>query len=506
MNRIGRRKFIRNSTALVFGAAGISRAEERYREFLRDINQAVVFTIANRTTSDYELDLARQASSDVLIRGWFKWGTTKPSRELQPLPGKAHAFGALFGGGVTCSAVYDTENGITREQLLDMATRGADGELVDAWGRPGVRHGSLSSPAYLDYLFRWCREQIDLGADYLFMDEHNAALSAKEGFDDHSLADFRSYLRTECPDCTFDSRESLRAQGNNALLPYWRRFRTWRDDRAWKSLTDRIRVYAKQHNREVLISANGLAKYVDLQVLGIWTKWAAKDGHIDVSENLLPYWQTLVEKGRALAGRRVPVVLFHDWGQGNPPFKWLSVSQSEREVWMRTRGAEIYAAGAFFAFPVIGPFGCDSGKDGTISVMAEQAAFYKANRDLYLNAEFLGANTVQSATPDLSLAVWSKPDSHAVIVHVVNRNVVNGVLKPRRDVVATLPLDRVPTQASVISPDFRGERPVRCRIADGRLNLELGELNAYSVAILRYQEEIGLGRLHDQFISATSPK
>jgi hypothetical protein len=173
------------------------------------------------------------------------------------------------------------------------------------------------------------------------------------------------------------------------------------------------------------------------------------------------------------------------------------VSPSEREVWMRTRGAEIYAAGAFYAFPVIWPFGCDSGKDGTISLMAEQATFYKAHRDLYLNAEFLGAGNVQSATPDLSFAVWSKPDSHSVILHVINRNVVNGVLKPRKNVVARLPLDRVPTQATAISPDFPGRSTLKCRIADGCLNLELGELNAYTVPILRYQEEIGLGRLHD---------
>ena len=70
---------------------------------------------------------------------------------------------------------------------------------MDAWDTPGLRHGSLSSPAYLDYLFRWCREQIDAGADYLFMDETGAALSEKEGYDDHSLADFRSYLTRDCP-------------------------------------------------------------------------------------------------------------------------------------------------------------------------------------------------------------------------------------------------------------------------------------------------------------------
>ncbi len=513
---------------LILAAAGIARGEDvqrgvqRYRELLHDINRAVVFTIANRTTSDYELDLARRAGSDVLIRGWFKWGETKPFSQLQPLAEKAHQFGALFGGGITCSALYDKENGITHAQLLDMATRGADGQLVDAWNRPGIRHGSLSSPAYLDYLFRWCREEIDAGADYLFMDENGAALSPKEGYDDRSLADFRYYLRKECPRtrgwppadtrwhdqfkidlrdravcpdgtmASFDYREYLRANRlirnpkNNPLLPLWRQFRPWRDDRAWKTLTDRIRAYANEHHREVLISANGLARYVDLQVLGIWKKWNTKDGHIDLSENQLPYWHSLVESGRALAGKRVPVVLFHDWGMGTPPFKWLAVPPSDREVWMRTRGAEIYAAGAFFAFPVIGPFGCDSGKDGTISVIAQQAAFYKAHRDLYLNADFLTSEGLSSETPNLSLALWSIRNSNAIVLHIINRNVVNGVLNPQKNVNLAVPLDRAPSRVSLLSPDFKGERRGKARLSGGRLEVALGNLDAYTIAILRY--------------------
>ena len=481
--------------------------------YSRDINQAVVFTISEFSDSDYSIDLARRAGSDLLIRGWFKWGQARRTQELPALTGKVHEFGALFGGGITCSALYDTENGITREQLLDMATRGTDGQLVDAWDRPGIRHGSLSSPAYLEYLLRWCREQINAGVDYLFMDENTAALSRKEGYDDHSLADFRHYLLEECPlarGCgidgaiaSFDYRTYLRKQGlldspnKGAMAPLWQQFRKWRDDRAWKALTDRIRAYAKERQREVLISANGLAKYVDLQVLGIWRKWATKDGHIDLSENQLPYWHSLVEDGRALAGKRVPVVLFHDWGMGTPPFPWLAVPPADREVWMRTRGAEIYAAGAFFAFPVHGPFGCDAGKDGTLPVIARQTAFYHAHRDVYLDADYLGSEPLRSETPNLSLAAWSRHTPRAVLLHVVNRNVVNGELNRQRAVTVSLPLDGAPTQVSVLSPDFQGERPAKCKVSGGRVEVVLGDLDAYAVAILRYDNEVDFSRLRD---------
>jgi hypothetical protein len=356
----------------------------------------------------------------VLVRGWFKWNKAPNFSSYRPVVEKVHGWGGLFGGGITCSALYDTENGITREQLLDMATRGTDGNLVNAWDNKGIRHGSLSSPSYRDYLFRWCRDQIDAGADYLFMDEHTAALSHKEGYDDYSLSDFRRYLLEEyhicrgwmpndsrwtekmkinlakpeiCPGGTmssFDYRGYLRVNGwlekpdqpANLLNGAWSQFRQWRDDRVWKGLTERIRTYGREKGRTILISANGLARYVDLQVLGVWGQWSTQAGHIDLSENKIAYWRSQVQKGRDLAGARVPVVLFHDWGFGNPPFPWLAVPPAERAIWMRTGGAEIYAAGAFFAFPVLGPFGCDAKKDGTLPVISQQAAFYRQHREL----------------------------------------------------------------------------------------------------------------------------
>ena len=68
------------------------------------------------------------------------------------------------------------------------------GELIDAWGERNCRHGTLSNPAYREFLLSSCKKQIDAGADVLFMDEINAALQADEGFDDYSIADFRQFL------------------------------------------------------------------------------------------------------------------------------------------------------------------------------------------------------------------------------------------------------------------------------------------------------------------------
>ncbi len=492
-----------------------------------DIRDAIIYTMGERTSSEYSLALHRKAGSDMIVRGWFKWAQAPPVHEWAAIPGRAHEFGALFGGGITCSALYDTENGITREQLLDMATRAPNGELVDAWDQPGTRHGSLSCPAYIDYLFRWCREQIDAGVDYLFMDEHTAALSRLEGYDDYSLRDFRHFLlevsddtrdwadrdsrwiselnvplddHTVCPSGgmdSFDYREYLRLKGlldvptsaANRMGTQWSRFRAWRDDRAWKALTDRIRAYAAEKGRPVLISANGLAKYVDLQVLGVWGQWAVKDGHIELSDNQLPYWRSLVTRGRRLAGSDVPVVLFHDWGFGDPPFPWLAVAPSEREVWMRTRGAEIYAAGAIFAYPVLGPFNCDAARDGTFSTIARQTAFIKRNRDLYQESDWLGSDGIDSDPSHLSLAAWWNEGRGTLVIHVINRNVRDGALIPAQNVTLRTPLTELPTDPRVISPDFDGERAADCKATKDGIEISFGPLDAYSIVLLKYEKQ-----------------
>lgn len=535
----------------------------RRREPVRDINEAVVFTVNEFTASDDAVALARKVGSDVLIRGWFKWAQAPPVQTYRDIPAKVHQIGALFGGGITCSALYDNENGIAQAQLLDMATRGPAGQLIDAWDTPDIRHGSLSSPAYLDYLFRWCREQMDAGANYLFMDEHTAALSGLEGYDDHSLSDFRRYLLRDCPQTrgwtphdprwmselkidlrdpqicptgnmeSFNYRAYLKAKGcldnptgaNNTFSVLWHQFRAHRDDRAWKTLTDRIRAYAREKGRTVLISANGIAKYVDLQVLGVWGQWVTKDGHIDLTQSQLPYWRSLVMRGQesvrdsgvraasnvartplnlrmsVTAERRVPVVLFHDWGFGDPPFPWLAVPPSEREVWMRTRGAEIYAAGGFFAFPVLGPFGCDAGRDGTLPTIAKQTRFYQTHRDLYLRGRYLGSEPLRSvgAVSErlLSLAAWWSDQPRALLLHVINRNLKEGRLLSQKNVGIEVPVNKIPQKVTVISPDWEGERPAICRKTGNGVEVTLTDLEAYAVVLLHYTDDVDLHRVKD---------
>ncbi|MCX6898490.1 MAG: hypothetical protein NT105_07300 [Verrucomicrobia bacterium] len=448
----------------------------RRQQPVTDIRDAVVYTVHETMDADYGIRAGAKAGSDCWIRAWFKWNQARDYAAMAHLVPKAHALGALFGGGITCSALYHGENGLTETQVLDMATRGPDGKLVDAWAERNCRHGTLSNPAYLEYLLSWCRRQIDAGADYLFMDEINAALQANEGFDDYSLRDYRAWLEKR--------GLSFKPPAPGKPPVEWHAFRRDRDDRAWKWLTDAIRSYAASKGRCVLISGNGLARYVDLQVLGVWGLWRVKDGAVDLSENQIIDWASTVAAGRALAGKRVPVVFFHDWGFNG--FPWMEVPPPNRELWIRVRGAEIYAAGAFFAFPVHGPMGNDALRDGTIHEVARQTAFYQRNKALYLDARLLGFEPIETNAPLLSTALWRRDGPPALLLHVINRQAKDTKPVRRANVEITLPTANAPKAVRIVSPDWDGEQQGETRIKNGRVVVTLPSLDAYAVAILDY--------------------
>ena len=498
-------------------------AELRRKRPVDDINDAIVYTVNEHIHSPYGIMLARKVGSDVLIRAWFKWGNAPNWSRYSRFVDEAHKLGALFGGGTTCSALYHGENGLSEKEVIDMATRNPYGRLVDAWGVPNCRHGTLSNPRYVNYILNWCFKQIDAGADYLFMDEINAALRENEGYDDYSIRDFREYLlrkycegegwrkddarwvkrfgvdfndRRMCPDgtmATFNYRAYLQNRGfadrplsrRNPFRDDWTRFRHERDLRAWKRMTDEIREYARKKGRRVFISANGLAKFVDLQVLGVWGLWRLKDGSVDLSQSQVRDWWDTIRQGWFIAGRKVPVVFFHDWGFGG--FPWMRVSPSDRELWMRVRGAEIYAAGGFFAFPILGPFGCDALRDGTIREVARQTAFYQRHRDLYLKAMPISFDAVKTDAPLLSTALWIRRKPPALLVHIINRKTVNWQLQKRHDIALEIPTPVLPKRTTVVSPDDVSKGVQVERIGE-QLRLRLTELVAYSVIVLEYSE------------------
>lgn len=486
------------------------------------LDETIVYTVHETLHDRRAVDIARQVPTDVAIRAWFKWHNAPDWAKLAWQVPLLHERGTLFGGGITCSALYDNENGLPRERWLDMATRGTAGELLDAWDQPGCRHGTLSNPRYIEYLLSWCTRQIDQGADYLFMDEINAALGVNEGFDDYALADFRAYLldrygregwtptdrrwterfgidlanRAIAANGSmrdFSYREYLRTKDlvkcpltpGNPLAADWHAFRFHRDERAWKQLADDIRAYAKRQGRTVYLSGNGLARHVDLQVLGVWGDWLVKNDRVDLEPSQLERWRSTVAAGRSLAGRRVPVVFFHDWGFGG--FPWIKVPAGDRRLWLRVRAPEIYAAGAIFAFPVQGPMGNDAQADGTLPDIIRLARFFRQYKDLFLKGTLLGFAQATSPQPHVGLALWEDRAQSRLMVHVINRQVAEG--RPaRRPITIELPVSVAPRAVEVVSPEGESREPASCRVEQDKLRVELPVVDAYCAVLLRFDE------------------
>ncbi len=423
-----------------------------------------LFTINEFDNDPTALQLSTEVPSQDWVRAWFKWANAPDLKGLGYMVKLAHQHGALFGGGVTCSALYPHENGITTAQFMDMTTRDPYGHLykvANSW-----YHGSLENPAYRRYVLKWAEQQIDAGVDTLFMDEVNGAYSTHEGFDPYGLAAFRAYLirryvqgqhwsiadprwtsqfhidfddAAECPDhtmSTFDYAAYLTkngwadhpSQGANPLAPIWgepnaiigNSYSANRNNKVWHYWVTHIRAYAKAHHRRVWIAANGLNRWVDYQIIGCpWNMPFDAGNHFLCTGSNLPYWRAATIQSRKLmGGRNVPIMTFHDWGVGMP---WMNLTSAERVAWLNAYAPEVFAAGLFFAYPVHGPFGCDAAANGTLATIQKQARFVLSIAPLLHHVEWQDqAASRYSGTAET--VIEGQPAQRRLIIHLINRD------------------------------------------------------------------------------------
>ena len=468
--------------------------------------------------------LAASVPSDLLMRGWFKWEKARDYQAEKFLIPIAKARGGSFGGGTTVSALYRGENGLTPAEWRKLATRDPFGHIIPAWNDKHVAHGALSDEAYLEFVLKWCYQQIDAGVDNLFMDEVEAAYSQFEGFDDAAMAKFAAWLtrkycdgqgwkaddprwkeklgidltnREVCPDGTiksFNYRGYLAAHDfaadpyaeDNPLKPEFGQpgsgedtFWGWRNDWAWKYLCDHIRAYSKQKNREVLITANGLHKYVDYQVYGFWIEWAGERKHVSTNAVYLRKYRNAVQTGCDLAGKKVPVVFFHDWGFDGFPFSELP--PADRIRWMKVYAPEIQAAGGIFVWPVniAGP--------EDLPVMKQYIAWYDAHRSLFHGGEAIPTRQIIVSNPNVANALWEFPAEKKRVVHLINHNYDRDIV-PVTGITVTLPSGRKPLSATWASPEIGADKPLEFTFADNAVTIKPPRIEGYGAIVLAYDE------------------
>jgi hypothetical protein len=62
-------------------------------------------------------------------------------------------------------------------------------------------------------------------------------------------------------------------------------------------------------------------------------------------------------------------------------------------------------ADGFFAFPVHGPFGNDARQNGTAAEIVRQRRFYHEHQNLYLDADLLGFESLETSQSALSVGL-----------------------------------------------------------------------------------------------------
>lgn len=521
----------RGIMAIVTAAALASSAQAQE---VCDIAKATVFSVNEYVNNKDGLDLALSVPSEVLIRPWFRWRNAANYEKDAWVIAEAHKRGVNFGGGVTISAIYRGENGISEETFLDYATRDPHGKPYPAFGDADYFHGAIANKKYLDYALSWAKKQIDAGADNFFMDEVNGAYGILEGFDDYGLAGFREWLirryceeqrwsvndprwaeqfriplddKTVCPDGTirsFDYRAYLQRFGwadkpdhkDNPLRREWgwpgdmRIGKTYcghRRETAWQYQCDSLREHARAKGRRIWIAANGLNRHVDFQIQNLWRNvLPKKDGRLDCSMSRLAEFRGHVERSRFLLKKDVPVVIFHDWGKGFP--WWDDLTGPERKLWMRLYAPEIYAAGAWFAFPVHGPFGDDCRKDDSLGEIKKMTEYYRRESDLYHGAKWLSARAVKLDREGIACAATCRPDKGRLMVHLINHDVDAARMAPVpiANLKVRLPRLGAVRSVSIASPDLPGRVAGQAAEADGQTTICVPALEAYDVVVIEY--------------------
>ncbi len=492
---------------------------------------------------------------DVNMRAWGKWDRQGLAAvDYNSAYIKAcQAKGILFIGGGTMSALYEDE-AADHAQFLDWATRDAAGGLVPQ-GQPPFYRGSLANPSYRAHLIAFLKIQIDLGVDGLFLDELNGIYSGaerwnyngNEGFDDYFLKDFNLYLMNKYPDYTwrdwstrfgmtqdniirrdvpytdlernFDYRKYLKRMGfsddprntGNPLAREWGYIVGNRHDIHDESFCGKyLRLYIKDiilslreyaratHNKEILITSNGIMPHTDFNSLGLYG-WnpdepgnpagadyvPVQSGHLNGSKSLKDVYLRMLAKSRDCSGN-VPLVMFMDW-----PTEMINgyynLPRAEKEDFWRIYAAEACACGLRFAFHLrtvmVGePTATES---GILGFLTDYAAFYKKHAEYFQGAENTGLPVSLPGRTNIMANLTRQEAQDRYLLHLVNHNYANARMTPQTAFTVSVKLAVNPTAVTIISPDAAAPRSIPFTVNAGTVTMTVDRLEYYDLLVIR---------------------
>jgi hypothetical protein len=488
----------------------------------------LIWIVYDQIYGTSDLSNALSYRPDMIFRGWFKWGNLNTSYNSKSwMIQQANSSGTLFGGGGTCSALFPDEVDSSKFQRIVSRNPNNEPEYFQHTPSAGCYHGDIQDTEYLNFVLTWIYDQINAGAQSIFLDEPDGSASWYTGYGDNGIGSFKILLidkyvtgkgwsltdarwqsqfsidlTLDCPDgtiSTFNYRKYLQRKkltenpysDENLLKHEWGD--PWvpvegthiynRNQQVWQYLTTAIENYCTANSKNVSI-AN-----LDFLIKTHWKTWNVQDGHLIISDSYVEHWRERIDWSQQNLGREVPLVFFHDWGSDMPFFNQISLE--DRILWLRIYAAELFASGGIFAWPISNSgnqymVSRESALEDTVRFLID---WYRSNQDLYVNTESVGHSLVDiQGETDLVTTILDQSCNSRRIVHVINKKQdQNHTLVPRASLQLAIPSQSEPMHVWVTSPDdIKKDITFIFQAAENKVKVTIDHLDAYAVLVLEY--------------------
>ncbi len=265
----------------------------------------------------------------------------------------------------------------------------------------------------------------------------------------------------------------------------------------WKEIVLEIRKYAREkYNKEIIVTANGIFPYVDMNQFGLWNynqddngKEAdympvTGDGHLNGSKSLMKIFKSLYRRNRDVAGN-VPMVLFLDW-----PTKFIGdyykLSIPEKEDFWQIYVPEAYACGLFYAFHLRTCYNVEPSatQSGVIDFMSQYAQFYKNNKEIYKNAVDADISAAVSAE-NVEYNIMKQISKKRFLVHLINHN-YNKRIVPKSGFTVTVNTEIVPVSIQLVSPDLKEMQNVEFSCSNSQVVMNIKSIKYYNILLINW--------------------
>lgn len=266
----------------------------------------------------------------------------------------------------------------------------------------------------------------------------------------------------------------------------------------WQDIVLTVRQYARQkYGKEIYITANGVFPFVDFQSNGLYEgntngpNGTSQDycpltatGDLDGTQSMMAAFLNIKQRSATVAGPKVLVSAFLDWPT-DLMTHYLSLPMSEKQDYWRMYVPEAYAVGVHLGMHLLDTMGDATATQlGLMPLFDQTSAFYKvpSHAALYESATNLSETvTVSAANVTANLTLLG---DGRTVAHIINHNYAKG-FQTQSAVTVVFPVATAPTTVTLVSPDAEGDMAVPFTYANGKVQVTVPLLVAYTAVVAK---------------------